>query len=116
MTPGNWWNILNVQDPNVEAQTHKRWEHITLFLKDVYNILNKGLVFADNIRGALLTITFDAADTETKIEHGLSYAPRNYLVFSASAAMVLYDGDTNTTVKNIYLKSSAAGVARVFVF
>ena len=108
-SPRNWWNAENLDE-------EKRWEALTLFLKTSYNILNRGIIFTDNVRGNLLTIEFDGADTNKAVEHRLSYTPTSYIVFSASAAMTLYDGDFQNDKEFIYLKSNAVGTARVFIF
>lgn len=109
MTPRNWWNVQNFEDD-------KKWPNLALFLKDIYNILVKGITPQDNFRGALLEVDFEDADTDTKIRHGLSFVPSNYFVVGLSVAMTIYDGDTANNADNIYLKSSAIGTARIFVF
>jgi len=109
MVPRNWWNVQNFEDD-------KKWPNLTLFLKDVYNILLKGFTLQDNMRGALLTVSFTVANTNTQIKHGLSYVPSNYLVVGASVDMGVYDGSEDSTLDFIYLKSSAIGTARIFVF
>lgn len=109
MVPRNWWNVENVEDP-------KRWASLTIFLKDVYNILLKGITPTDNFRGTLVEVEFAAANTDTQIRHGLSFLPQNYFVVGTSAAMSIYDGSEDTTGVYIYLRSSAIGTARVFLF
>lgn len=109
MTPRNWWNVQNFDDD-------KKWPNLSMYLKDVYNILVKGITPQDNFRGALLEVEFDSANTDTKIRHGLSFVPSNYFVVGLSVEMVIYDGDTDNTLEFMYLQSSAIGTARVFVF
>lgn len=109
MVPRNWWNVQNFEE-------NSRWENLTLFLKDCYNILSKGLTFQDNVRGALLEVSFTAANSNTTIRHGLSYVPSNYILVGSSVAMSLYDGTISPNNVNIVLKSSAIGTARVFIF
>lgn len=109
MVPRNWWNVDNIEDS-------KRWASLTLFLKDVYNILLKGITPVDNFRGNLVEVTFSAADTDVQVKHGLSYIPSNYFIIGTSAAMSVYDGNTDSTNTYIYLRSSATGTARVFLF
>lgn len=109
MVPRNWWNVDNVEDD-------KKWSSLTLFLKDVYNILLKGITPTDNFRGTLVDVTFSAADTDTEIRHGLQFVPQNYFVVGTSAAMSIYDGSTDATKVFFYLRSNAIGTARVFLF
>lgn len=108
MSPRNWWNVQEVDES-------KRWSNLTLFLKDVYNILLKGITPLDNFRGSLLEVNFTAANTDTEIRHGLQFIPSNYFVVGMSAAMSIYDGSSPDKTF-FYLKSSAVGTARVFIF
>lgn len=110
MRPRNWWNIQNISDDEERVQA------TTLFLKDVFNILNKGFTLTDNAKGAFLTVTFSLADTDTQIRHGLDFVPTNYLLCGSSVAMSVYDGTLSPDKTFIYLKTSAAGSARLFVF
>lgn len=107
--PRNWWNIENVPKD-------KQISSLTLFLKDVYNILNKGLLFQDNFRGAVFSVNFSAANTDTKILHGLAFVPTRYLVLKRSANMVIYDGIQAANDKEFYLRSSATGDVDLFLF
>lgn len=110
MIPKNWWNVANLMDEQ------ERTNAIGLFLKDVYSILSHGWTFQDNAKGALLNVTFTVANSEVKIRHGLDFVPTNYLLCGGTAAMSLYDGVTAADKQFFYLRSSAIGVARVFVF
>lgn len=90
---------------------------ISIFLKDVYSILNHGVIPSDNFRGALLSVTFTALDTNTAIAHGLDFAPQNYFVVGLSADMRIYDGTVLSTKANLTLKCAGSlGTARVFAF
>lgn len=108
--PRNWWNVENIKD------LPKQVEAITLFLKDVYSILNKGVAVTENLKGTLVTVEFPAANTDVSVRHGLAFVPQNYFVCGVSASMVIYDGATATTNSFIYLRSSAIGTARIFLF
>lgn len=107
--PRNWWNIENIKE-------EKRWSSLTLFLKDVYSILSKGLIFQDNFRGAVLDVSFSLANTDTAIVHGLSYVPTKYIVLSRSGNFTIYDGNTAADTTNFYLRASSTGTATVLIF
>lgn len=107
--PRNWWNIENMQEDKKESS-------LTLFLKDIYTILSKGIVFQDNFRGVVLDVTFSLADTDTIIPHGLSYTPTKYIVLSRSANFVVYNGSQSGDLQNFYLRSSGTGNISVFIF
>lgn len=109
MLPGNWWNMDNLKEDD-------RWSNLGLFLKKIYTILRKGITFQDNFRGSILSVTFDAADTNKSIEHGLSYSPTGYLVLSCSVSMNLYNGNSTFDKKFIYLKSDTIGTATILIF
>ncbi len=108
MIPSNLWNIQNVKEP-------ERIQTITRMLKDFYNILNKGIVPVDNFRGAYITCVFTDADTNTSFRHGLSFVPQNYFILGTNVPMSIYDGNANDS-SFVNLKSTVAGMARVFVF
>jgi len=110
MIPKNWWNISQIESEE------DRTKAIGLFLKDVYSILSHGWTFQDNAKGALLNVTFTAANSEVKIRHGLDFVPSNYLLCGSTAAMSLYDGVTAADKQFFYLRSSAIGSAKVFLF
>lgn len=107
--PRNWWNIQNISDPAEQIAA------IALCLKDLQSILNKNIAVSENLKGAIISVTFSAANTNTQARHGLSFTPSNYIVVGLSASMVIYDGNENTD-KIVNFKSSATGTARIFVF
>lgn len=108
MVPRNWWNVQNFSDD-------KKWPNLTLFLKDVYNILIKGLTFEDNVSGALLTVEFLVTNTDTQIKHGLAFVPTKYLVVNKSVSLDIYDGVQSSNQQFIYLRSTVIGTAQIFV-
>ena len=107
--PRNYWNLEN-------ADEESRWRMVTSALKDTYNLLNRGFTLKDNAKGSLITVDFALANTEVAIRHGLDFVPSNYLLTKASVAMSVYDGSTAADKTSIYLKSSAAGQATLFLF
>lgn len=107
--PRNWWNTENVDDKS-------RLQAITLFLKDVYNILKNGLTFQDNFRGAIVSATFNNVAEEVKIEHGLSYAPSYFIIIDMSDGVILYKSKDFDS-KYVYLAAgTGGGSATIFVF
>lgn len=109
MKPRNWWNIQNISEDADKSPT-------TLFLKDVYNILSKGFTLNDNAKGAILTMTFVAGNEDLKVRHGLDFVPTNYIVCGTDAQMTIYDGSIANDKTFAYLRSSAIGTARIFLF
>lgn len=111
MTPRNWWNLANQ-----ENDEKGRWDLITGFLKDVYTILLKNVSFADNIKGSIISVTFSTSNEDVAVRHGLDFVPQNFIVIGKDSAFHVYDGQQSSTKTYIYLRASAAGSARVFLF
>jgi hypothetical protein len=108
--PRNWWNYQNIPED-------KRDESLTLFLKDVYTILNKGITPTDNFRGAAVSVTFSALNTDTYVEHGLAFVPSNYFVIGRSADIRVYDGSSSNDGKLAYFRAAGTtGTVRMFLF
>lgn len=110
MKPRNWWNVENSGDDEAKAR------NTTLFLKDVYNILNGGGSLKDNFKGTLLTVTFSSANTDVAIRHGLDVVPSNYIMCGSDVATTVYDGVSSADKTFIYLRASVAATARLFIF
>jgi len=85
---------------------------------DIIRILDKGILFTDNVDCQLVSFTSNAvADTEDTVAHGLGKIPTGYFVYSRDKAGVLYDGGTSWTSSNIYVKCNVASVAfKIIVF
>lgn len=108
--PRNWWNVQNIEQS-------KQMEAITLFNKDVYNILNKGFIPSENMRGTLLNVTFSGLNTNTQAQHGLDFVPLNYWVVGLSADIRVYDGSiSNDKIFVNFRCAGTTGSARIFVF
>lgn len=110
MIPKNWWNTPNTGTQEEQLKT------IGLFLKDVYNILNKGITLSDNLKGALFEVEFAVSNADVQIRHGLDFVPVNYIVCGTDAAIHIYDGSQSGDKTFFYLRASATGNARVFIF
>lgn len=85
----------------------------TIVLREITDVLNGQITFVDNIRQEIHSVTFDAADTDVSVSHGLGRVPTGVVVLGLTAAMIVYDGSTGNTVDAVYLRSSATGTARV---
>lgn len=78
--------------------------------------INGRLIFGENIRGQLLTVTFPVANVDVAVPHALGRVPDGYFLTGANAAMSLYDGSIANNSQNAYLRTSAFGTARIFLF
>lgn len=88
----------------------------SISLGSIINVINGNLTLRDNVFGEFLSFTFTAANQEVSVEHSLKTAPNGYLVVSMDSPMIIYDGLTPNTDTVLYLRSSAAGTAQVFIF
>ena len=88
------------------------------FVNSVMKILNRGILFADNVDCKLVTYTSNAApNTQDTVAHGLGRTPIGFFVYDR-------DKDCNDPYRsatydatNLYLKESTASVAfKLIVF
>jgi hypothetical protein len=78
-------------------------------------LLNEGLEFSDNFRGALLEV--DLAAGENTVIHSLGFVPQGYLVlYSANEAIIYGSRVEEWTSESIFLVSNVTSpAARLFV-
>lgn len=90
--------------------------YVSIALDNISQVLNNGIFFADNFNAKLLTITFAAANTEQVVMHGLGRTPLGYFSVGQTAALTIYDGSSENTSSLLYLKASATGTCRLWVY
>lgn len=81
----------------------------------IKDAINGKLSFVDNIDCSIKDVTFPAGSKEVKISHNLNAIPAGYVKVSGPNISV-YDGDTDSTKTDIYLKATGAGVAKIIIF
>ena len=100
---------LKADDPN-----------FVIFLSQIFQqlntILNGDVGFTDNCKTDLVTVTFNAANKQQAIAHGLNQIPTGYFVVRSSAALQLYDGSTAWTPQALYVQSTVATKASLLIF
>jgi hypothetical protein len=84
-------------------------KHGSIAVGDLSDAVNGGLEFDSNLNTKTVTVTFDAANTETAVTHNLGRIPTGYLASKMSANMVVFDGSRAATSNVSYLKASAPG-------
>lgn len=89
-------------------------KYLVEFLENTVQVVNGQVEFTSNIKGEINQVSFPVADTNVTVTHSLKRDPVGYLVFSVSAAMIIYE--SSKSLNNIVLKSSAIGSATVFIF
>lgn len=89
------------------------------YLDNISNTVNGQLDFHQNIRSTVLTTLTFANSSEIKlIPHNLGVVPKGILTVKLTAAAILYapQGDAYAwTSTNIYLQSSAAVTASIYI-
>lgn len=87
------------------------------FATDVQNLLNGQLSFADNFKAQIISVTFNAANTDMQINQNLNSVPSGYLVLRKSMSLDVYDGSQNVFTKSyVTLRSTAPGTVSLMVF
>lgn len=96
------------------------WEDLRRFVSiamdDIADNLNGNVTFSGNIKNKIVEVVIGASNTEFRVNHKLGYIASNYVLVSTTTAMSLYSSTTAFDENNIYLKSSAAGTAKIMVF
>ena len=107
-------------DQNIDTGRVTSWEDlrrfVTYILVQIQNVINGQIEFGVNIKSNLLDANFIVANQELAIQHGLRQIPKGYFLSGSNVATSIYDGDSNWTETNIYLKSSVVANTRITVF
>lgn len=113
MRPQSYFNYQLLKDEKERSQ------YTSIFNKSIFDILNGGISFQDNVKASILNVTFATANVDLNISHGLGVVPTGYFCVGPSANMVLYNGISGPgawTESSITLRSSAIGYAKVLFF
>jgi len=86
------------------------------FQQDVVTTLNGNLSLVDNTNGTLISVTFSAASTTVQVSHLLKRTPTGYIVAGRSANIQVFDGNQSNTTQFLYVQSSGAGIAKLYIF
>jgi len=98
----------------VKPEDLPRWTSICL--EAIISTINGKLDFQTNFNAKTVAVTFSAPSVDTAFIHGLGRVPQGYIVVGSTAAMSVYDGSGAGTESLLYLRSSAAGTARILVY
>lgn len=136
-----------------KASKDRAWQMMTRIYEQLARVVNGGVNVGngwnaampaantanpdnpDNMRGALVLVTFAAANTDTLIHHNLGWIPRCYIPLWKSAPCDVYDGAgigqnlqpaatttagtnpaTTATTQTIPLRGSAAATVLLWIF
>lgn len=88
------------------------------FIDDVTKILNRGILFSDNMDVDIVSYTSNATpDTSDTVSHSLGKVPTGFIVVNIDKSAIVYDAGTSWTSSNIYLKCDTASTAvKIIVF
>lgn len=98
----------------------RTWEelrrYLAITLDDILTALNGRISVGDNLDGQVVSVQFSSANIEVKVPHVLQRVPVGYIPVNKSVAMDIYNGGSAFSNTNVFLKSSAAGSADIFIF
>lgn len=89
---------------------------IEAFLKQVAEIVNSKIEFGENIPVTFARVNFGLANIDARVAHSLGRVPTGYIITKRSSAITVYDGAGAWDENAIYLRSSAQGIANLFIF
>lgn len=89
---------------------------VAQFAQDVVSVVNGNLSLLENLKGTLVDVTFSAISTDVQIPHQLRSVPTGYIVVGRSADIQVFDGAAENTSQFLYVRASALGTARLYVF
>lgn len=99
---------------NLDTEEFKRY--VSIWIDQASDVINGRLSLSDNFDAQFISVQFSAINTQVEVGHTLGRIPQGYIVVGLSAALTVYDGNATNTSAVLYLKSSAVGTARLFVF
>lgn len=88
---------------------------VAIFALNVEELLNGGLRLDENFAGQVLVVEFTST-TQKTIQHQLNRVPTGYFIVGSTTDMRVYDGTIRSTKDTIYLRPSAVGTARIFIY
>ena len=100
---------LTKETPELMRYLKNLNESLMKYSIKVGDIFNKGIRVEDNINGIIQTVTFNVANNEYEISHGLKRVPNGFIILNKSKASDVYDSGTAWTLSSIYLKCDTAG-------
>lgn len=100
---------------NLESVEELR-RFVGAFSDNVASALNSRLTFSDNFLASIITFVFTGANTTLGMPHKIGVIPSGYILVGTTVAMSLYDGEQANSTDTLFLRSTAAGTAKVLVF
>ena len=83
------------------------------FAGQVKDAVNGG-IDTGNLKAVVRSVTFNAANQDTQVGHGLGVIPTGYIKIAGDNISV-FDGSADNTVDNIYVQASGAGTVSLLV-
>lgn len=108
--------LKTVQTLSNQTELEELIRFVSQFQQDIVTLVNGNLSLIDNTRGGFADVTFAAANTDVQVPHRLSFVPNGYIPVSRSTNIQVFDGATSNTNQFLYVRSSGAGTARLYVF
>lgn len=91
-----------------QIQSVSSWEELRRFcsqgFQNIYAALNRKISFGDNIYCEIVDVQI--GPTDTTIPHSLGVVPIGFLVLQLDTNLIIFNGQTAWTDRNIYLRAS----------
>lgn len=104
----------------LDVSNVQTWQELQRYsaqiLKSFLDVINGNVDLVDNCSTSFVSVTFSAANTETKVAHTLGRTPQGYIVAGATADVRVFDSSSASTADAIFLKASGAATVRLLVF
>lgn len=92
----------------------RRWTGVNC--DQVSRAINGGIDLIDNCSTISVSVTIEAANSDTKVTHGLERMPNGYIVIGKSGNITVFDGTAASTTSELYIQATATGTVKLLVF
>lgn len=79
-------------------------------------IINGRINFSENCQVRIASVTFNSANVQQAINHGLNKVPSGFIMIGSKAAVRVYNGTTPNSAQVMYLQADVATTANLMIF
>ena len=85
-------------------------------LNTVVQVINGRINFVENCQVKIVTVVFNAVNTQQAIQHGLNKIPTGFIMVGTRAAVRVYNGTNVNSSQTIYLQADVATTVTLMIF
>jgi len=82
----------------------------------ICQLLNGKITYFDNFDCKTVSFTFNAANAQQVVLHGLNRIPAGYFVIGSKAAVQVYNGANKNTTQALYVQATVATTVTLLIF